>query len=267
MLLSTKWLREFTPCDASSQVLSDTLTMLGLEVEDIIHPFAGLKDLLVGHVVECGKHPEADKLSVCKVDIGRGETLDIVCGAPNVAKGQKAPVAPVGSVLPGGLEIKKAKLRGQPSHGMICSERELGLSGDHDGIMVLPKDCMPGMRLVDVLDLDEELLDVNVTPNRADCLSVLGVAREVALAFRLPIRLPEYQLHESGADASDLMRIEIPDPELCRLYQGRILERATVKPSPLRALPPARYGRASAFQYRGCHKLCAAGMGSALARF
>ena len=233
MLLSTKWLRELTPFDGTTQSLSDKLTMLGLEVEDIMHPFAGLNSLLVGHVVGCGRHPEADKLSVCKVDVGWGEALDIVCGAPNVAAGQKVPVAPVGAVLPGGLEIRKAKLRGQPSHGMICSERELGLSGEHDGIMVLPEDAAPGKRLVDELDLDEEVLDVNVTPNRADCLSVLGLAREVALAFKLPLRLPECQLHESGADAADLVRIEIPDPELCWLYQGRILEGAAIKPSPL----------------------------------
>ncbi|MDR2694826.1 MAG: phenylalanine--tRNA ligase subunit beta [Deltaproteobacteria bacterium] len=234
MLLSTKWLREFTPCDATAQSLGDTLTMLGLEVEDIVHPFAGLKDVLVGHVLECGRHPEADKLSVCKVDVGRGGALDIVCGASNVAGGQKVSVAPVGAVLPGGLEIKKAQLRGRPSHGMICSERELGLSGDHDGIMVLPEDLAPGKRLLDALDLDEELLDVNVTPNRADCLSVLGLAREVALAFKLPLRLPEYHVRETGADASDMVRIEIPDPDLCWLYQGRILEGAAIRPSPLR---------------------------------
>ena len=234
MLLSTKWLREFVPFDATTQTLSDTLTMLGLEVENVIHPFAGLKDLLVGHVVECGRHPEADKLFVCKVDVGRGEALDIVCGAPNVARGQKVPVAPVGAVLPDGLEIRKAQLRGRPSHGMICSERELGLSDAYDGIMVLPEDCVPGKRLLDSLDLDEELLDVNVTPNRADCLSVLGLAREVALAFKLPLRLPACQPSESGADASDLVRIEVQDPELCWLYQGRILEGAAIKPSPLR---------------------------------
>ncbi|MDR2695202.1 MAG: phenylalanine--tRNA ligase subunit beta, partial [Deltaproteobacteria bacterium] len=233
MLLSTKWLREFTPCDATAQSISDRLTMLGLEVEDIRHPFAGLKDVLVGDVVECGRHPEADKLFVCKVEAGQGEVLDIVCGAPNVAKGQKVPVAPVGAVLPGGLEIRKAKLRGRPSHGMICSERELGFSGEHDGIMVLPGELAPGKRLLDALDLDEEVLDVNVTPNRADCLSVLGLAREVALAFKLPLRLPEWRLRESGADAADLVRIEIPDPALCCLYQGRILEGAAIGPSPL----------------------------------
>jgi len=234
MRLSIKWLREFVPFDAATQTLSDSLTMLGLEVEDILHPFAGLKDVVVGHVVECARHPEADKLFVCKVDAGQGGALDIVCGAPNVAKGQKVPVAPVGAVLPDGLEVKKAKLRGQPSHGMICSERELGLSGDHDGIMVLPEDFAPGKRLVDALDLDDEVLDVNVTPNRADCLSVLGLAREISLAFKLPLRLPEYRVAESGSDASDLVRIDIPDPEMCWLYQGRILEGAAIKPSPLR---------------------------------
>ncbi|MDR0466858.1 MAG: phenylalanine--tRNA ligase subunit beta [Deltaproteobacteria bacterium] len=234
MLLSVKWLRELTPCEAEAQTISDKLTMLGLEVEDIRRPFAELKDIVVGHVVECGKHPDADKLSVCKVDAGQGALLDIVCGAPNVARGQKVPVAPVGAVLPGGMEIKKAKLRGQASNGMICSERELAVSGVHDGIMVLPEDLAPGRRLLEALDLDEEVLDINVTPNRADCLSVLGLAREVALAFKLPLRLPEGKVSESGADASDLARIVIPDPELCPLYQGRILEGAVVGPSPLR---------------------------------
>ena len=196
MRLSTKWLREFVPYDGTTEALSDKLTMLGLEVEGLCSPFADLADIVVGEVLVCGPHPEADKLAVCKVDIG--EVLDIVCGAPNVAVGQKVPVAPVGAKLPGGLTIKKAKLRGLPSYGMICSERELGLSDAHTGIMVLPAECAVGARLAAALNLDEEVLEINVTPNRADCLSVIGLAYEVAAAFCLPVHLPEYAFPETG---------------------------------------------------------------------
>jgi phenylalanyl-tRNA synthetase beta chain len=234
MLLSIQWLREFVPFDGTASALSDRLTMLGLEVEDIRRPFENLKDVLVGHVLECLPHPEADRLSVCRVDTGAGGILDIVCGAPNVARGRKVPVAPVGALLPGGLRIGKATLRGRPSHGMICSERELGLSDAHDGIMVLPSELAVGARLADALALDEEVLDVNVTPNRADCLSVIGLAREAASAFSLPLRLPDCGLPGEGEDASRLVRVEVPDPSLCPLYQGRILEGARIGSSPLR---------------------------------
>ena len=194
MLLSLSWLREFVPYEGTAQELGDKLTMLGLELEDIVRPYEAISSIVVGHVVECADHPESDHLHICKVDAGQGELLDIVCGAPNVAKGQKVPVALVGTTMPGGLVIKKAKLRGAPSHGMICSERELGLTEDHSGIMVLPDSAVPGARLVDTLELDREVLDISITPNRADCLSVLGLARETALAFKLPLTIPELPL-------------------------------------------------------------------------
>ena len=190
MLLSLNWLREFVPYTGEVQVLADKLTMLGLEVEEIRDPFAGIAGIVAGHVVECGPHPSSDHLSVCRVDIGAAEYLDIVCGAPNVARGQSVAVAPVGTIMPGGLKIKKAKLRGQPSHGMICSERELGLGEGHDGIMVLDSSLAPGTPLTRALDLERVVLDVSVTPNRADCLSVLGLAREVAVVFGLPLNPP-----------------------------------------------------------------------------
>ncbi|GFM31870.1 phenylalanine--tRNA ligase subunit beta [Desulfovibrio subterraneus] len=232
MLLSLKWLREFVPFEGTPQELGDKLTMLGLELEEIIHPFAAIKDMVVGHVLECVKHPEAEKLSVCTVDVGEAEPLTIVCGAPNVAKGQKVPVAKVGTTMPDGMQIKKAKLRGQPSHGMICSERELGLSEDHDGIMVLPGDFVPGANLVESLDLDEVVLDISITPNRADGLSVLGLAREVALAFDLPLTMPSFELKESGEDCSRDVAIEIADPDQCPVFHGRILEGFKVGKSP-----------------------------------
>jgi phenylalanyl-tRNA synthetase beta chain len=231
MLVSLKWLREFTPYEGEVQKLGDRLTMLGLELEEIRDPFAGLADIVVGHVVECGRHPEADKLSVCRVDVG-DEVLDIVCGAPNVAQGQKVAVAKVGTTLPGGLKLKKAKLRGKPSHGMILSEREMELSDDHEGILVLPEDSRPGQRFVDVFDLDRQVLDIDITPNRADCLSHLGVAREAALAFNLPLTLPELRLEEGGKPHRPYAKIVIDDPELCPMYSARYLRGAKIGPSP-----------------------------------
>lgn len=234
MLLSLSWLREFTPYEGSAQELGDRLTMLGLELEDIRHPYEAISAIVVGHVVECTDHPDSDHLHCCKVDAGQGELLHIVCGAPNVAVGQKVPVALVGSRLPDGSVIKKAKLRGQPSFGMICSERELGLTEDHSGIMVLPEGTPVGARLIDVLELDREVLDISITPNRADCLSVLGLAREAALAFDLPLNIPELPLQTDDSGPECLVPIEIADPELCRLYAGRVIAGIAVGPSPMR---------------------------------
>lgn len=233
MLLSLKWLREFVPLEADAQEIGDRLTMLGLELEDILHPFDDIRPIVVGHVLTKEKHAESDHLSVCTVDVGQGEPLTIVCGAPNVAAGQKVPVALVGTTMPGGLVIKKAKLRGVPSFGMICSERELGLSDDHSGIMVLPDTFRVGCHLVDELDLDTEVLEIGITPNRADCLSVLGLAREAALAFHLPLTLPRVELEEGGDDWTGDMAIRIPQEELCPLYQLRLVEGVTIKPSPM----------------------------------
>lgn len=231
MLVPLGWLREFTPYEGSARELGDRLTMRGLELEGIINPFADLDGVIVGHVVNCELHPDSDHLHCCKVDLGRGELVDIVCGAPNVAQGQKVAVAPVGCKLPDGTTIKKAKLRGQPSHGMICSERELGLSEDHSGIMVLPEDAKVGEKLTDALAMETEVLDISITPNRADCLSVLGVAREAAQAFKLPLNMPEISL--KMADSEKVLPIEIENPELCWLYSGRVVSNIAVKPSPL----------------------------------
>lgn len=231
MLLSVSWLKEFVPYTGTTEELADRLTMLGLEAEGIIRPYEHLAPLVVGHVVECGRHPDADKLSVCRVDVGH-EVLDIVCGAPNVAQGQKVVVIKVGSALPDGTVIKKTKLRGQPSHGMICSERELGLSDDHDGIMVLDDNLVPGTPILDVLPLDREIIDISVTPNRGDCISVLGLAREVALAYDLPLSMPAASLQENDKKAGDAIKVTIDDAERCPLYFGRVLENASVTKSP-----------------------------------
>ena len=235
MLLSLKWLREFVPFEGTAQELGDRLTMLGLELEDILHPFAGVEGIVIGHVLTCAPHPESDHLSVCTVDVGAagdGTPLDIVCGAPNVAAGQKVPVAMVGVTLPDGLKIKKAKLRGVPSNGMICSERELDLSEDHNGIMVLDAAAPAGVKLVDFLDLDQDVLEIGITPNRADALSVLGLARETALAFGLPLTLPPVDLAEQAGGWTADCPVQVDDGTLCPLYQLRLIENVTVKPSP-----------------------------------
>ncbi len=234
MFLSLSWLREFVPFSGKAQDLGDRLTMLGLELEDIRRPFAEIAGIVIGEVLEREKHPDADKLSVCKVSVG-SEVLDIVCGAPNVAKGQKVPVATVGAKLPGGLEIKKAKIRGQASCGMICSEREMGLSEDHSGILVLDADAPVGAKLVDYLHLNDEVLDISITPNRADCLSILGLAREVAMAYKLPLSMPKLPpVDEVPADGSSIrVPVEIIDPALCPSYLGRVILGAKVGQSPM----------------------------------
>jgi phenylalanyl-tRNA synthetase beta chain len=232
MRLSLKWLKELTPFEGTPQALADRLTMLGLEVEEWIRPFRDIESVVVGHVLSCTPHPDAQKLTLCTVDVGGGEALPIVCGAPNVAIGQYVPVALVGATLPGGLTIKATKIRGQASHGMICSEAELGLSDAHSGIMVLDSKPLPGMNLVSVLDLDADVFDVSITPNRADCLSMLGLAREVAAAFGLPLHTPVADVDEQGQDCREIIRIEIPEPEHCPLYQVRVIRGVEIGPSP-----------------------------------
>ncbi len=232
MLVPLSWLREFTPYEGSASELGERLTMLGLELEEIVNPFAAIMGIKTGFVAQCDPHPDSDHLHCCKVDMGNGEILDIVCGAPNVAAGQKVAVAPVGATLPDGTVIKKAKLRGQTSCGMICSERELGLSDDHTGILVLPESTAIGQRLVDAMEMDCEVLDLSITPNRPDCLSILGVARETASAFGLPFHVPDLPFETDSKSGETILPIEIEDPELCWQYGGRVIEGIKVAPSP-----------------------------------
>ena len=198
MKFSEQWLREWVNPANDTQALMDQITMAGLEV-DGFEPVAGkFSGIVVGEVVSVSPHPDADKLRVCQVSDG-AQTVQVVCGAPNVRDGLKVPFAVVGAVLPGDFKIKKAKLRGQPSEGMLCSESELGLSDSHDGLMELPDDAPVGQELSEFLKLNDVTIDVDLTPNRSDCLSIKGIAREVGVLNSLVVEGPEILPRGSSA--------------------------------------------------------------------
>jgi phenylalanyl-tRNA synthetase beta chain len=220
MRVSLQWLKELVPVKVPVTELARTLTMGGLEVEEIT-PVAGeFSGIVVAHVKSVAPHPNADKLRVTEVDAGTGEILQIVCGAPNVAAGQKVPCALVGAKLPG-LEIKKAKLRGVESSGMLCSARELGLSEDHGGLLVLDEDAPVGRDIREVLGLDDVYLTLKLTPNRGDCLSMLGVARDLAAMVKAPLELPAVPRVAASSDGS--RAVGISEPNACGEYFGRVI--------------------------------------------
>lgn len=227
MKISEKWLREWVNPSLSTNELSEQLSMAGLEV-DGAEPVAGeFTGVLVGEVVECGQHPNADKLRVTKVSVGGDELLDIVCGAPNCRQGIKVAVAVVGAVLPGNFKIKKAKLRGEPSMGMLCSFSELGISDDHDGIMELPQDAPIGQDLRDYLNLDDASIEIDLTPNRADCLGVRGIAREVGVLNNLDVCEPV--IEDVAAQSDEKRNVTLSAPEACPRYLGRVINGVNVK--------------------------------------
>jgi phenylalanyl-tRNA synthetase beta chain len=232
MKISLKWLREIIPFELSDKELAERLTMVGLEVEEIIHIGPQYTGVVVGDVLKVEKHPNADKLHVCQVDVGN-ETVSVVCGAPNVAEGQRVAMARVGARLAGDFEIKPVTLRGVRSEGMICSERELGISDSHDGILVLdPAQFEKGADFNHNSDAHDAVLAVNVTPNRPDCLSHIGIAREVGVITGNRIKLPDDTVPESGTPASDWIAIEIEDPEACPRYSARVIRDVKIGPSP-----------------------------------
>lgn len=227
MKFSELWLREWVNPAISSEALSDQITMAGLEVDGVDPVSGAFNGVVVGEVVECGQHPNADKLRVTKVNVGGDRLLDIVCGAPNCRQGLKVAVATVGAVLPGDFKIKAAKLRGEPSEGMLCSFSELGISEDHDGIIELPLDAPVGTDIREFLKLDDTIIEISVTPNRADCLGILGVARDVAVINQLPLVEPEINPVKASVDAT--ISIDVQAPQACPRYQGRVVKGINVK--------------------------------------
>ncbi|UHL64629.1 phenylalanine--tRNA ligase subunit beta [Paralcaligenes sp. KSB-10] len=221
MQFPESWLRTISNPDLNTEALAHRLTMAGLEVEEtrpVAPPFSGI---VVAHIAGIAPHPNADKLRVCQVDDGSGSLLQIVCGAPNAAAGLKVPLARIGAELPGGMKIGKAKMRGVESAGMLCSARELGLSQDHAGLLELDADAVVGKSLREALDLDDTLFTLKLTPNRADCLSILGVAREVSALTGAPMVPPTFE--PVAVTLADRLPVSVQAPDLCGRFAGRIL--------------------------------------------
>ncbi|WP_339301826.1 phenylalanine--tRNA ligase subunit beta [Paenibacillus sp. FSL K6-2441] len=240
MKVSTEWLSDYISLDGVNvEELAEQITRSGIEIDSIENRNQGVSNVVVGFVKSKEKHPDADKLNICVVDAGQGEDLQIVCGAKNVAAGQKVPVALVGAKLPGGLEIKKAKLRGVLSQGMICSAKELGLNDkllpkeQQEGILVLPEEVEIGTPITQLLGLDDKVLDFDLTPNRSDCLSMIGAAYEVGAILNREVKLPQPELASSGVLAKERIQVKIDAPELCSRYAVRYIADVKVGPSPL----------------------------------
>ncbi|MCK9524946.1 MAG: phenylalanine--tRNA ligase subunit beta [Limnochordia bacterium] len=233
MLISYKWLQDYVQIPWEPEELARRLTMAGLEVEGTSPLAPELPRVYTGFVNEVAKHPGADSLNLCSVDVGGQGVYSIVCGAPNVAEGQTVAVALEGARLPGGLEIKPTEIRGIRSSGMICSQSELGLSDDHDGIWVLPDGLGRGLPLAEAVGLDDVVLDVSVYANRPDCMSVLGVAREVAALTGGEITLPPRDYHELETPVTDKASVVVEDKERCPRYTAALLDGVKVAQSPL----------------------------------
>ncbi|MBP1083301.1 phenylalanine--tRNA ligase subunit beta [Bacillus capparidis] len=240
MLVSYRWLGDYVNLEGMTpDLLAEKITRSGIEVEAVEWKGDGIKGLVVGHVLECEQHPNADKLNKCLVDLGEEEPVQIICGAPNVAKGQKVAVATVGAVLPGNFKIKKAKLRGEVSNGMICSLQEIGFEGKlvpknyAEGIFVFPGDAETGTDAIEALMLDDAVLELGLTPNRSDCLSMFGVAYEVAAILDREVNLPEALYENSSEKASDYISVKVEDPSANPLYTAKVIKNVKIGPSPL----------------------------------
>ncbi len=232
MLVSHKWLRGLTDFSCSPEELENILTMLGIEVEGISRPAEKYEGFYTGKVLDKKEHPDADKLSVCTVDFGKGKKT-IVCGAPNVEAGQTVVVGDIGAVVPSAeFRLEKRAIRGVTSEGMICSQAELLTGDDAGGIWVLPEDAPPAKPLAEYLELDDVIYDVSLTPNRADCLSHIGVAREIAAYYGRVMKRPEINLIETGADVSESIKISIEDSEKCPRYAARVIRNVKIGESP-----------------------------------
>lgn len=231
MRVPFSWLREFVPVEADPEDVAGRLSVTGLAVEEILRPGAGISGVIVAEVREMREHPNADNLMLVRAFDGTQER-DIVCGARNYVIGDRVPLAVPGGRLPGGIEIGRREVRGEISEGMMCSAREMRVSDDHSGILILDRDAPLGRDVVEALELDDVVFDVDVTPNRPDCLSVVGVAREVAAIYGLPMTVPVPKVVEGGPDAAGLASVVIEDADGCPRYVARIIEGVSSMASP-----------------------------------
>ncbi|HBE8223699.1 phenylalanine--tRNA ligase subunit beta [Staphylococcus aureus] len=239
MLISNEWLKEYVTIDDSVSNLAERITRTGIEVNDLIDYTKDIKNLVVGFVKSKEKHPDADKLNVCQVDIGEDEPVQIVCGAPNVDAGQYVIVAKVGGRLPGGIKIKRAKLRGERSEGMICSLQEIGISSNYvpktfeSGIYVFSEAQVPGTDALQALYLDDQVMEFDLTPNRADALSMIGTAYEVAALYNTKMTKPETTSNELELSANDELTVTIKNEDKVPYYSARVVHDVTIEPSPI----------------------------------
>lgn len=237
MYLSLEWLKDFVDLDASSRLIAENITNTGSHVESIIVPSEGIDGVVVGKILSIEPHPDADRLVVCQVDVGERQ-IQIVTGAPNVFEGALVPVSLVGAHLAGGLKIKKSKLRGVVSEGMFCSYQELGVSESvipkeyRDGVLIFKEDIAPGTDVLEVLGLRDDVLELEITPNRPDCLSVMGMAYEAAASFQTPIHWDEIALKEEGDVLESLFAGVELDTEHCRGFYARVLQDVKIEESP-----------------------------------
>src|SRR2546426_3241962 len=230
MRVPLSWLRDYVDIELSPEQLAERLTLLGMEVQAVEHWGGDWQNVVVGELLTVRPHPRADRLSLTTVTVGSGEPLEIVCGATNIAPGQRVPVALPGAVLPGGRRIGRAEKLGVVSNGMLCSGEELRLTSDADGILILAADTPIGRELSELFG--DTVLDVDVKPNRGDALSLIGLAREVSAATGAPVRWPPLEVPESGGAVADLLTVEVADPNLCPRFVGRWVSGLKVRPSP-----------------------------------
>ena len=237
MLLPMNWVKDYVEVGEDTGTLGDQLTMTGSKVEEITTLRQEISNVVVGKILSVEPHPNADRLVVCQVDVGT-ETLQIVTGANNIAVGQRIPVAVHGAKLPGGVTIKKSKLRGVESYGMMCSGEELELKdsdypgAEVNGILILKEDYPLGMDVKEALDLGGDVIDFEITPNRPDCLSVLGMAREIAVTTGKTWSMPEIALKPGAGRMEDELKVEVEDAALCPRYLARVVRDIRIAPSP-----------------------------------
>lgn len=233
MRVSLEWLKRYVEVDISPQELAEKLTMSGLSVEGVEYLGEDIRQVIVGVITELAPHPDAEKLNVAKVDVGEGAELVMVSGAGNLFSGAKVPVALAGATLPGGVQIEDADFRGVSSQGMLCSEEELGLAAHSDGIMILGDDAPVGGDIVEYLGLKDVVLDIELTANRPDCYSIIGVAREVSAVLGRPISYPHIEFSEAGQSTQDLLTVKVEAADLCPRYMAKVVTGVKVGPSPL----------------------------------
>jgi phenylalanyl-tRNA synthetase beta chain len=231
MKVSLNWVKQFVHIDQAPSKVAEALTMAGLEVEGIEYKGRGLSDVIVSQILDIVPHPKADRLSICQVFTGNKE-VSVVCGAANIAKGHIVPLALPGTRLPDGTLLKETKIRGELSYGMLLAEDEMGLTDDHSGIMILSDDLTPGQSLLDTMDLEDSVFDVAITPNRIDCASVVGIAREIGALTDTPVTMPEIHFEQGDTSIEDLASVTVLDAYGCPRYTAGLVDQVNIGPSP-----------------------------------